>query len=285
VLDKPAIKFSLPVLFMFSLTGLNCSAVRNINIYTTAEEVQIGNSLDKEIRKEYDILKDDKIDSFLAERGKKLVQASGRSDIEYNFALVNSEVINAFAIPGGYCYVNLGLFRQSETEAELISVLAHEINHVVHRHSMKRLSQMQLAGAITQIALGNAGDLQYAVANLFTSTGMLYYSREAEREADRDGLLTMYRAGYDPQGMVDMFEKLKANREGPEPGGWQLLFSTHPITGERIENTKKEIAGLPSKPDLIMNSPEWSQIRKYLQEKYPPPKKSEKKAGEGKGGN
>ena len=200
---------------MISLSGYGCSAVRNINIYSTGEEVQLGRALDKEIHKQYDIIEDAKVDSFLAVRGGELIQASKRRDIEYHFALVNDEVVNAFAIPGGYCYVNLGLFRQSESEAELISVLAHEINHVVHRHSMKRLTQIQLAGLATDLLLGDAGTTANTVASLFTTMGLLNYSRVAEREADRDGLYTMYGADYDPQGMVDMFEKLNAARQGP----------------------------------------------------------------------
>lgn len=262
---------------LISLSGYGCSAVRNINIYSTSEEVRLGRALDKEIHRQYDIIEDAKVDSFLAVRGRKLVEASKRRDIEYHFALVNDEVVNAFAIPGGYCYVNLGLFRQSESEAELISVLAHEINHVVHRHSMKRLTQMQLAGLATDLLLGDAGTAANTVASLFTTMGLLNYSREAERDADRDGLYTMYGAGYDPQGMVDMFEKLKAAREGPEPGGWQNLFSTHPMTEERIDNAKKLIAQLPPKEHLMMNTPEWSEIIKHLREKYPPQKKEEKK--------
>ena len=262
---------------LVSLSGYGCSAVRNVNIYSTGEEVQLGRSLDVELRKQYDIIGDAKVDSFLALRGRKLVGASKRRDLEYHFALVRDEAVNAFAVPGGYCYVNLGLFRQSGSEAELISVLAHEINHVVHRHSMKRLTQVQLAGLGTDLLLGDAGTTANTVANLFTTIGLLNYSREAEREADRDGMYTMYGAGYDPRGMVEMFEKLKAAREGPEPGGWQNLFSTHPITGERIDNAKKLIAELPSKDGLIMNSAEWPEILKHLQEKYPPPKKEEKK--------
>lgn len=262
---------------MISLSGYGCSAVRNINIYSTSEEVQLGRALDKEINKQYDIIGDAKVDSFLAVRGGKLIQASKRRDIEYHFALVNDEAVNAFAIPGGYCYVNLGLFRQSESEAELISVLAHEINHVVHRHSMKRLTQIQLAGLATDLLLGDAGTTANTVASLFTTMGLLNYSRVAEREADRDGLYTMYGADYDPRGMVDMFEKLKAARQGPEPGGWQNLFSTHPMTEERINNAKKLIAQLPPKEGLMINSPEWSEIVKHLREKYPEPKKEERK--------
>ena len=262
---------------MISLSGYGCSAVRNINIYSTSEEVQLGRALNKEIQKQYDIIGDAKVDFFLAVRGGKLIQASKRRDIEYHFALVNDEVVNAFAIPGGYCYVNLGLFRQSESEAELISVLAHEINHVVHRHSMKRLTQIQLAGLATDLLLGDAGTTANTVASLFTTMGLLNYSRVAEREADRDGLYTMYGADYDPQGMVDMFEKLKAARQGPEPDGWQNLFSTHPMTEERINNAKKLIAQLPPKEGLMINSPEWSEIVKHLREKYPEPKKEERK--------
>jgi predicted Zn-dependent protease len=275
---KKTILFTLAA---FSAVGLNCSALRNINIYSTPEELQLGEALNKEIHQEMKILSDGKITAFLEDRGQKLVQACDRRDITYHFALVNSEEVNAFAIPGGYCYVNLGLFRQSGSEAELISVLAHEINHVVHRHSMKRLTDMQITGTIIDITLGNS--VKATVANFFTNTGLLWYSRDAEQEADHDGLLTMYRAGYNPQGMIDMFVKLKANREGPEPARWQNLFSTHPITSDRIENARKLIASLPPKPDLIMNTADWRGIIKYVNEKYPPPKKAEKMEGSKKG--
>ncbi|MEA1996633.1 MAG: M48 family metallopeptidase [Gemmatimonadota bacterium] len=258
---------------------MNCHAVRNLNLYSTGEEVQLGAALQKEVDKQYDILDDRKLTSFLTGQCDKLVQACERKDIEYHFAVINSEVVNAFAMPGGYCYVHLGLFRQSSSESELMAVMAHEISHVVHRHSMKRLSQMQLAGVLMQAVVGESGTVKSIVADLFTSTGMLYYSREAEREADRDGLMTMYRAGYNPQGMVDMFKKLKAAQQGPDPSGWQNLFSTHPMTDERIDNARKLIAQLPAKPGLIMSSPEWPQVKRYLEEKYPPPEK--KKAAPG----
>lgn len=259
------------------LSGLGCSAVRNINIYSTAEEVQLGQSLDKEIHKQMEILPDALVDSFLNQKGRKLVEVCKRRDIQYSFALVNDEVVNAFAIPGGFCYVNLGLFRNSDTEAELISVLAHEINHVTNRHSMKRLSQMQLAGIATDILLPNSGSVATTAANLFTSVGLLSYSRDAEREADYDGLVTMYEAGYNPQGMVDMFRKLKESRNGPEPSRWENLFSTHPITDERIEKARALIAKLPPRKGLIMNSPEWDNVISHLREKYPPPEKKENK--------
>ena len=272
---KASIKiFFLPLLLLPALSG--CSAVRNINFYSTSQEIQLGQSLDKEIHKQFQILPDARVDTFLALRGHKLVEASDRKDLAYHFFLVKSEEINAFAIPGGFCYVNLGLFRQSDTENELISVLAHEINHVVHRHSMKRLSQMQIVDAGTQALIGNANSMTGTVTNLFTSIGLLNFSREDEREADRDGLLTMYRAGYDPQGMVEMFEMLKKGRETGEPGRWEKLFSTHPITDERIRNASQLIAQLPPIEGMIVDSPEWKGTIEYLREKYPPPKKEDK---------
>jgi len=274
-------KFSAVLLVLLSLAQVDCSRLKNINFYSTSEEANFGKTLDKEIRKQYEILEDERITGFLQERGRKLAAFSKRPDIEYHFAAINSEDINAFAIPGGYCYINLGLIRVSETEAELMSVVAHEISHVVRRHSMKRLSQMQLAGMVTDIAFGGgSGSIKRTVANLFTATGLLYYSREAEREADHFGLVNMYESGYDPQGMVGMFEKLKAHQEGPDPGGWQLLFSTHPVTGERIENAKSLIATLPPKKDLVTSTPEWAEISQYVQEKYPPPKKPDEKEEE-----
>lgn len=274
-------KFSAGLLVLLSLAQVDCSRLKNINFYSTSEEVNFGKALDKEIRKQYEILEDERITGFLQDRGRKLAVISKRPDIEYHFAAINSEVINAFAIPGGYCYINLGLIRVSETEAELMSVVAHEISHVVRRHSMKRLSQMQLAGMVTDIAFGGgSGSVKRTVANLFATTGLLYYSREAEREADHFGLVNMYESGYAPQGMVGMFEKLKAHQESPDPGGWQLLFSTHPITGERIENAKSLIATLPPKKDLATSTPDWAEISQYVQEKYPPPKKPDEKEEE-----
>ncbi len=274
-------KTILFTLVAFSAIGLNCSALRNINMYSTQEEVQLGEALNKEINKEMKILSDEKITPFLENRGQKLVQACNRRDITYHFALVNSEEVNAFAVPGGYCYVNLGLFRQSGSEAELISVLAHEINHVVQRHSMKKLTGMQITGAAIDLATNNR--IITSVANLGASAWFLQFSRDDEREADHDGLLTMYQAGYNPQGMVDMFVKLKANREGPEPARWQNMFSTHPITSDRIEEARKLAASLPPKQDLIMNSADWNGIIKYVNTKYPPPKKAEKMEGSKKG--
>jgi len=270
-------KTSFGLLVVLLLTQVGCSSIRNINFYSTSEEVNFGRSLDKEIRKQYKILEDEKITRFLQEKGRKLTAVSKRPEIEYHFAAINSDVINAFALPGGYCYINLGLIRASETETELMSVVAHEISHVVCRHSMKRMSQMQLAGAVTDIALGRGSDsIKKTVANLFATTGLLYYSREAEREADHFGLVNMFEAGYDPHGMVDMFGKLKAHQEGPDPEGWQSLFSTHPVTGERIENAKALIATLPPKKDLVTGSPEWDEISRYVREKYPPAEKTEK---------
>ncbi|MFC1537279.1 M48 family metallopeptidase [Gemmatimonadota bacterium] len=263
-------------LILFSVMQVDCSSLRNINIYSSSEEVDLGKSLDKEIRKQYEILDDKKLTEFLQVRGEKLAKFSKRPDIEYHFAAVNAEEVNAFAIPGGYCYINLGLIRQSQSEAALMSVVAHEISHVVRRHSMKRLSQVQLAGIATEIAFGGKSTKKN-VADLFTATGLLYYSREAEREADHFGLVNMYESGYDPRGMVEMFQKLKANQEGPEPEKWQNLFSTHPISSERIDNAKSLIATLPPKQGLVKNTDKWAEIIRYVREKYPPGEKTENK--------
>ncbi len=265
---------TLVLAVIVGLSGTGCGAIRNLNLYSTKEEVQLGNALDKAIRKRQEMLGDARLDSFVAVRGRRLVGHSRRRDIGYHFAVVKSEAVNAFAIPGGYCYINLGLFRKSRTEAELISVVSHEISHVVNRHGMKRLSQINLAGALTETLLGGRGTAANLAANLFTSSGMLYYSREAEREADRDGLIMMYEAGYNPMGMVEMFEMLRQGRKS-EPSAWANLFSTHPVTDERIQSARTQIAQLPPKEGLMKNSPQWAGIISYLNRKYPPPEEKE----------
>ena len=121
-----------------------------------------------------------------------------------------------------------------------------------------------------QIALGNnSGQLKQVAANLFTTTGLLYYSRDAEREADHSGLITMYEAGYDPNGMVELFKKLAAQHDSGEPSGVEYLFSSHPVTSERIENAENLIKTLPEKEGLIVNSAQWNNVLEYVKEKYP----------------
>ena len=202
--------------------------------------------------------------------GQLLVNNSNRKDLKYQFKVVDSDVMNAFAIPGGYCYINLGLIKRVDTEAELMSVIAHEINHVVYQHSMKRLSQMQLASMVSSIALGNdSGQLQQLAANLFTTTGLLYYSREAEREADHSGLITMYNAGYDPMEWLSFSRSSVLRTRVGEASGVEYLFSSHPVTSERIEDAQNLIQTLPKKKGLIVNSAQWDNVLKYVKEKYP----------------
>lgn len=268
--------FGLFWLFATVIIFSGCGAIRNINLYSTSEEVKLGQSLSREIAKQYPLLNDERVDSFLQKRGEKLVAVSDRADLKYFFMAVNDDAVNAFAIPGGYCYINLGLIRGTKTEAELISVVAHELAHVTNRHGMKRLSQMQIAELGQQAVLGNSASAANMVANMLTTVGLLGYSREAEREADRDGLHFMYKAGYDPNGMVDLFQLLMSKQGGGESAGWQNLFSTHPMTSERVENARRLIAELPPKEGLMVNSPEWEGLKQYIEEKYPPAKKDEK---------
>ncbi len=263
-------RFILPLTFVAAIALTGCSSIQNMNFYSTDEEVQLGQQLDQQIHKEMQVIDDSRLQDFLNERGQRLVAHAERKDLDYHFAVVKSDEVNAFAIPGGYCYVNTGLFKAVKDENELISVVAHEISHVTNQHSMKRLSQMQLAGLVSEAVLGNRSQIEQIAAQLFTSTGLLYYSREAEREADHDGLLMMYEAGYDPRGMVDMFKVLmaKSGEGGAEAPNWQKLFSTHPMTQERIDNSQQLIDKLDKKSGLVTSTKEWGNTLSYIRQKY-----------------
>jgi len=215
----------------------------DFNVFSEAEEIDIGNKFAKEIEKEEPIISDAAAQAYLDNLGQRLARNSPRSNIKYEFRLINTDDINAASIPG-HVYVNKGLIAAAENEPELAGVIGHEIGHIVGRHTVKQLSKMQLAGGI----LGTAGNIiglaDKNVQQLFETVGgasvflvSQKYSRDQEREADSTGLRTVVKTGLDPNGMVRFFKKLAAK----DPGGDLVLFRSHPLPTERMQNVQAEI--------------------------------------------
>lgn len=172
---------------------------------------------------------------------------------------------HAFAIPGGHTYVNTGLIKAAESETELAAVMAHEMNHVVARHSTKQMTQQYGYSLIASLLLGSqAGELSRLAADMFGKAGCMYYSREMESQADFLGVETMYKAGYNPQGMVTFFNKLAAAGER-EPSKLAKFFSSHPETVERIKAIQQEIATLPAKSWLPDSTQEFRAVKSKVQ--------------------
>src|SRR5207248_699081 len=189
--------------------------------------------------------------------------------VPFTIKVIDSDEVNAFALPGGFFYVNSGLILRAQEESELAGVMAHEISHVCARHGTKNATKgelMQLA-TIPLILLGPGGWAGYGIyqgLNLAIPVTYLKFSRDAEREADYLGIQYMYKTGYDPNSYVTFFERIQAD-EKRRPGTIPKVFSTHPPTPERIENTQKEIARiLPAKPEYIVTTSEFDSVKARL---------------------
>ena len=261
---------------LFVVTGsgfFGCAGrISDINIFTDAQEVQLGKQFSREIEKELKIYSDPVVTSYIDQLGQHLVNHSQRQNITYHFKVVNTEVVNAFAVPGGYLYVNIGLIRAAENESELAGVIGHEIGHVVGKHGVKQMTRQLGLAAVAQLALGEEqSKLKKMVANLATNGVLTKYSRDAEREADMYAVQEMYDAGIDPEGMATFFEKLR-NLQKSKPSRLQQMFATHPLTTERITAVRSQIAQLPRKSNLKKDSRRFHQIKKRL----PPPSKTPK---------
>jgi predicted Zn-dependent protease len=223
-------------------TGINKG---QLNIITSEEEVQMGQELAVEVEKEYTIYRDPAVTAYVQSVGERVARVSDRTDIEYHFAVIEKDELNAFAMPGGYIYIYTGLMKDLDDEAQLASVLAHEVGHVTSRHSTERLTAIYGYQILANLILGeNPNFWAGLVSDIFSTTGMLAYSRKNEYEADMLGTKYASAAGYDPRGMTDLLGKLDAMHDR-EPSKLEELLATHPPTSERLSRVESIVAGMP----------------------------------------
>lgn len=267
-------------LSIFMLTTLGCGSVfKNVNMLTEADEIALGREFSREIERELKLYRDPEVIRYVDGLCQALVVHSKRSNIPYYIKVVDTDEVNAFALPGGYLYVNRGLISISGTEAELAGVIAHEIAHVVARHGAKALTrQLGLEIILGMISGRNPTGVQRIAAQLAGIGGilsMLHHSREAEREADALAVVNLREAGYDPEGLTGFFEKLLEINDR-EPGTLATMFATHPPSRERIENTREQAAALPVLAGLVTDSERFRQIKDMLPPLEKNPLKDEK---------
>jgi predicted Zn-dependent protease len=238
----------------------------SINFISLEKEIALGRQLSAEIERQVKLIDDPTITEFVNRVGQNLVRNSD-AKVPFTIKVVESDEINAFALPGGFFYVNSGLILAADDESELAGVMAHEIAHVAARHGTEQQSKAELVNfaSIPLIFMGGVGGFALRqAAGLLIPMQFLQFSRKDESEADYLGLQYLYRSGYDPGAAVSFFEKLQA-KESAKPGSVSKLFSTHPPTGDRIENSKKNIELiLPDKEQYVVTTSEFNQVKMHL---------------------
>jgi predicted Zn-dependent protease len=228
----------------------------------------LGKSLAQEVERSAKLIDDPVVSEYINRVGQNLVRNSD-ARVPFTIKVIDSDAVNAFALPGGFFYVNSGLILRADSEAELAGVMAHEIAHVAARHSTKRETKGQLAqlATIPLILLGPGGWAGYGIyqgLNFAIPLSFLKFSRNDEREADYLGLEYMYKTGYDPNAFVTFFEKVQAE-EKRRPGTVPTVFNTHPPTPDRVLNVQKSIATiLPARDQYIVSTSEFDTVKARL---------------------
>ena len=244
---------------------------------STQQEVELGRQYAAEVNRQLPIVDDPQVHRYVNELGNLIQRQPGNRDIPYTYYVVNSDEVNAFAIPGGFVYINRGLIERTDNLSELAGVLAHEIGHVEARHSaemMERMQAAQVGVGVASILLGAppsglAGAAVDIGANIYFSR----HSREAENEADAIAVRLLPAAGIDPAGLITFFKELIEERERT-PSALEQWFSTHPLTEERIANVRGLIQALP--PESLRNLSVTSQSYRTFKQRVaslpaPPP--------------
>ena len=230
------------------------------------EEVTIGRENAAAINAQLPIVGDPVISGYIQNLGESIAKKTSRSDLDWHFYVVNSHQVNAFALPGGYVYVNRGLIESTNRLDELTGTLGHEIGHVIQRHSVKQMQNAEKANAglavvCTLTSICNSGLTQTAVQVGGTAL-FARYSRYDELQADSEGVVNVARAGYDPRGIPELFEVLLEERRY-QPTVVEGWFASHPLEEDRIEKAKQQISRLQLDPSqrLVVDAPDFQAIK------------------------
>ncbi|MGD1072065.1 MAG: M48 family metallopeptidase [Bryobacteraceae bacterium] len=237
---------------------------KGVNFYSIEKEIALGKQMAQEVERQAKIVNDPVISEYVNRIGQNLVRNSD-AKVPFTIKVIDSEEINAFALPGGFFFVNTGILLNADNEAEMAGVMAHEIGHVAARHGTRQATRgeiAQIGSIVPLIAVGGlAGYGIYQAMGLAVPLGFLRFSRAFESEADMLGLEYMYKAGYDPGAFVDFFEKVQS-QEKRKPGTMSKLFSSHPPTDDRIKRSQEIIQKyLKAKPEYVVSTSEFDDVK------------------------
>jgi beta-barrel assembly-enhancing protease len=237
---------------------------KGVNFYSIEKEIALGKQMAQEVERQAKIVDDPVIAEYVNRIGQNLVRNSD-AKVPFTIKVIDSEEINAFALPGGFFFVNTGILLNADNEAEMAGVMAHEIGHVAARHGTRQATRgeiAQIGSIVPLIAVGGmAGYGLYQAMGLIVPMGFLKFSRNFESEADMLGIEYMYKSGYDPGAFVDFFEKVQS-QEKRKPGTMSKLFSSHPPTDDRIKHSQEIIQKyLKAKPEYVVSTSEFEDVK------------------------
>ncbi len=243
---------------------------------STQQEVQMGQQYSAQINQQLPIVQDPEVNRYINVLGDSIARLTARGDLQWHFYIVDSKEVNAFAVPGGFVYINRGLIERAAKMDELAGAMGHEIGHVVMRHSIKQMEKMQGAqvGLMVGCVLLNTcnSEISQAAINVGGNLWFAKFSRDDERQADEVGVENVVRAGIDPRGMVSLFHVLIDERQRAPAAvdGW---FQTHPMEEDRIADVNGKIAQIPPAVirTLTQDSPNYQRFRQRLMSLPPSP--------------
>jgi beta-barrel assembly-enhancing protease len=246
-----------------------------MQLISVKDEIEIGQQAQTEIRRQVPELTDQQTRRYVESLGRRLASHASGADYPYSFTVANQAELNAFALPGGPIWINRGILQTAAHESQVAGVLAHEVAHVARRHSAQQLTKATVAGGLLGLlgsVLGHdrgAGAVAtQAVAGFTANSFMLKFSRDDEREADREGVRIMRAAGFDPRGMVEFMQVLRS-QQGRNPGAVEQFLSTHPAPADRVRELERLAGAAPA--GGRRDSDEFQQIRSRLAQLPPAP--------------
>lgn len=255
------------------INDINAIGNRNVgcgrgmgNWYSLDRQIAMGKQFAQQVESSAKLIQDPVITEYVNRVGQNLVRNSD-ARVPFTIKVIDDDSINAFALPGGFFYVNSGLILAADNEAELAGVMAHEIAHVAACHAAREQTRWQLANFATIPLIfvgGGIGYAAYQAAGFAVPVTFMKFSRNFESEADHLGLEYMYKSGYDPLEFVSFFEKIEA-QEKKKPGFLSKAFSTHPMTPDRVEKSQQEIKTvLPPRDQYVVDTSEFDNVKARL---------------------